>query len=368
MNRVMITLNNHYNPPIVFHPGETLSEKLEELGMGPKEFAIRTGKPEKTIFAILGGKSSITPEMAVQFEHVLRIPAHYWLNMQRHYDEFLARQKRVALLPEAVAWASNFPVLEMMKKGWMPLQKTQEARASELLMFFGFSLHTAWEDYYLKQQLKLAFRISLRHTKQPYAISAWLRRGELQAAALPRVAYDEQAFKAVLPEIKNLMVHQPTGFFSQLQEICLDAGVKVIHTPSLQKAPISGCTRWLQDVPLIQLTGRYKRNDSFWFTFFHEVGHILLHGKKEVFLENIEYEEADQQKEKEAEANQFAVKWTFSEKEQRLLKDQITEETVQALAREIHTHPAMIIGRLQYQKKVPYTFGRRFIEPISLEG
>ena len=95
--------------------------------MGPKEFAIRTGKPEKTIFAILGGKSSITPEMAVQFEHVLRIPAHYWLNMQRHYDEFLARQKRVALLPEAVAWASNFPVLEMMKKGWMPLQKTQEA-------------------------------------------------------------------------------------------------------------------------------------------------------------------------------------------------------------------------------------------------
>lgn len=46
---------------------------------------------------------------------------------------------------------------------------------------------------------------------------------------------------------------------------------------------------WLDDTPFIQLTGRFKRNDVFWFTFFHEAGHILLHGKKDVFLENIEY-------------------------------------------------------------------------------
>jgi HTH-type transcriptional regulator/antitoxin HigA len=84
---------NQYIPQVAFHPGETLSEKLDELGMGPKEFAVRTGKPEKTIIAIIKGKSSITAEMAVQFEHVLKIPAHFWLNMQRNYDEFVAREE-----------------------------------------------------------------------------------------------------------------------------------------------------------------------------------------------------------------------------------------------------------------------------------
>lgn len=85
---------NLYYPPIVFHPGETLAEKLEELGMGPKEFALRTGKSEKTVIAILQGKSSITPEMAVQFEQVLQIPARFWLSMQHSYDEFLLRGGR----------------------------------------------------------------------------------------------------------------------------------------------------------------------------------------------------------------------------------------------------------------------------------
>lgn len=78
---------NQYLPSIIFHPGETLAEKLEELEISPKEFAVRTGQPEKTISAILGGKSSITPEMAISFESELKIPAHFWLNMQRNYDE-----------------------------------------------------------------------------------------------------------------------------------------------------------------------------------------------------------------------------------------------------------------------------------------
>jgi HTH-type transcriptional regulator / antitoxin HigA len=90
----MQTLLNQYNGPIAFHPGETLAEKLEELGMGPKEFALCTGKPEKTIIAIFKGQSSITPEMAVQFEHVLQIPAHFWINKQRSYDEYLTREAR----------------------------------------------------------------------------------------------------------------------------------------------------------------------------------------------------------------------------------------------------------------------------------
>ena len=107
---------NQYFPQVAFHPGETLSEKLDELGMGPKEFAVRTGKPEKTIIAIIKGKSSITAEMAVQFENVLKIPAHFWLIIQRNYDEFVAREERKTILKESIGWAKLFPITEMIKK------------------------------------------------------------------------------------------------------------------------------------------------------------------------------------------------------------------------------------------------------------
>lgn len=299
-----------YFPPVVFHPGETLAEKLEEMRMGPKEFSLRTGKPEKTIIAVLKGKSAITPDMSVQFENVTKIPAHFWMNHQRSYDEFIAREKRKISIDEAVTWAKKFPLSEMIKKNWLPPVTSIQEKTMEMLTFFGFSNHTAWENYYFKQQLKVAFHISLAQTNEPYALSAWLRKGELQAAELPANVYSEKKFKDALSKIKSIMATHPEGFFKQLQDICLNAGVNVVQTPTISKIPISGSTRWLNNTPLIQLTDHYPHNDSFWFTFFHEAGHILLHGKKDIFLEKVDY--SDKDLEKEREADEFASKWTLT--------------------------------------------------------
>lgn len=356
---------NQYIPQIAFHPGDTLTEKLDELEMGPKEFALRTGKPEKTIIAIMKEKSSITPEMAVQFEHVLKIPAHFWLNIQRNYDEYLAREERKELLSLSTSWAKKFPLAEMIKKGWLLQNSTLEGKTADLLAFFSISSHTAWEDYYLKQQLKVAFRISLAHTKEPYAISAWLRKGDLQATELSSKDYSEKKFKEVLPEIKRIMAKHPADFFKTLQASCLEAGVKVVHTPCLPKAPIVGSTRWLNDTPLIQLSGRYNRNDSFWFTFFHEAGHILLHGKKDIFLEKIEYSDIDLKKEEEA--DNFAVKWTLSKEEEQEIIDSapLTESDIKSFAKKFNTNPAIIIGRLQHDRLISYGLGRNFFKPVD---
>lgn len=298
---------NEYIPPVVFHPGETLAEKLQEMAMGPKEFALRTGKPEKTITAVLKGGSSITPDMAVQFEVVTKIPAHFWMNHQKSYDEYIAREKRTIVIQGATDWAMQFPIKEMMNKGWIEYAPTMQEKTVALLSFFSFANQTAWEDYYCKQKLKVAFRISLARTNDPFAISAWLRKGELQAAELSAKAYSEKKFKDALPEIRSVMINQPRDFLNELQRICLRAGVKVVHTPSLPKAAICGSARWLNDTPLIQLTDRDKPKDTYWFTFFHEAGHILLHGKKDVFLEKVDY--SDKDKHKELEADQFASRW-----------------------------------------------------------
>ena len=296
-----------YVPQSVPPPGEVLAEKLQEMGMGPKEFALRTDKPEKTIIAVLNGESSITADMAVRFENVTRIPVSYWLNHQRGYDEFVAREKRKKAIDQAVPWAKKFPLAEMIRKGWLPAITGMKEKTVRLLDFFAFSTHHAWEDYYFKQQLKVAFRISLKKINEPYAISVWLRKGEIQAEELRAKSYSSKNFKNALAEIKILMNEKSEDFFKRLQEICLEAGVKVVHTPRLSKAAISGSTRWMKNTPLIQLSGQLKQNPPFWFTFYHEAGHILLHGKKDIFLEKVEYSDKDLEKENEADA--FAGKW-----------------------------------------------------------
>ena len=116
-----------------------------------------------------------------------------------------------------------------------------------------------------------------------------------------------------------------------------------------------------------QLSGRYNRNDIFWFTFFHEAGHIILHGKKDIFLENVtDYSDYNEVKEKEA--NDFAVKWTLTKEEEKeiLEKKTISEEDIFNFAQKFNTHPAIIIGRLQHNKLIPYSMGRNFIKKVDL--
>ncbi len=359
--------NNEYSPITVSHPGTTLAEKLTEMGMSQKEFAVRTNKPEQTIIKVISGESAITSDMAVQFENVLKIPAHFWLNRQQNYDVAVARNKRQEVLEAATNWTNRFPYLQMAKAGWVKQTRIPKEKAEQLFAFFGIASHKAWEEMYYKQELKVSFRISLAHTKEAHAVSAWLRQGEIQAQEIKVPIYNAKKFKTNLSIIKLLMVEHPTDYFQRLEALCSEAGVKVVYTPNLPNAPVHGSTRWLNETPFIQLSARYKQNHHFWFTFFHEAGHILLHGKKYISLENIEYSDSDVKK--ECEANFFAEQWTFTkEQEQEMLKEvpSITEGRILEFAKKYNTHPAMIVGRFHHTKRLHYSVGRQFIVPITL--
>lgn len=349
------TIQMPFVPRVAYHPGFTLAEKLEELGMSVKEFAVRTSKPEKTINAILKGNSSITSDMAVAFESVTGIPAHFWMQKQQNYNEYVARQKREEVLASSEEWARQFPVREMQRRGWLPATKTRQENVVALFSYFAVSSPAGWEDYYCNQQLKVAFRISLSQTKHPYAISAWLRRGELQAAATKVLNdYSSEALKLQIPQMKALVPDLSYDMPVKLQHLCAECGIKLLYTECLPKAPISGATRWIQNVPCIQLSGRYKSQDRFWFTFFHEIGHILLHGKKDIFLEDIE--DFEQQKEKEAEADRFASDTLLDARQERevIENGDFSRTTILFYSQKFQTAPSIIIGRLQHLSRLPY--------------
>ena len=300
---------NQYTPDIFLHPATTLNEKLEEMGMSRKEFALRTGKPEKTIIAVLKEESSLTPEMAILFENVTKIPAGFWIKKQARYNEYIARKKNKKTLLEASKWVKKFPYNEMTKYNWVPPAKKIEEKSRNMLSFFGIASHRAWENLYEKSELKVAAYTSLKHIQNAHAISAWLRQGELQSKQINAPAFNNKKLKKNIPQMHKLMIEQPDNFIEELQQLCIHAGVKLLFTPKLHKVPLSGSTRWINTTPLIQLTEGFKNSDRFWFTFFHELGHIILHGKKYISIENVNFAAIDMVKEEEA--NQFAIKHTY---------------------------------------------------------
>ncbi|MDE5878022.1 MAG: ImmA/IrrE family metallo-endopeptidase [Muribaculaceae bacterium] len=358
---------NQYTPRTVSHPGVTLSAKIQEMGMSIREFALRTAKPEKTILAVIRGDSSITADMAVIFENVTMIPAHFWIARQRNYDEFLAQSRMAKRIETSSAWADSFPAELMVKYGWIQPFTDLSSKTKSLLRFFAVTSADAWENYYINQQLKVAFRISLRSTSNPYAISAWLRQGDRQATAIVlSEKYSDKKLRQYILNMKRLMVNKPDNWSVQLQELCALCGIKLVYTQSLPEAPINGATRWLASrYPCIQMSCDEKRYDTFWFSFFHEIGHILLHGKKDFFLENIDYD--NKENDKEMEADNFSANLLLSQSQEKQIVStgDFSAESIMKYAESFGTHPLIIIGRLRYLHLVSEDYYTRFLELVS---
>lgn len=357
-------------------PGDTLREMLEERGMTGKELARRMGdRPEKTISEILNGKAEITPETAQQLEYALGAPAEFWLERERRY-----RLERAQLLTarqqlEQVEWANEFPLAKMKQLGWLAWKgKNPADKVDAIYTFFAVASPAGYQAQYAAATA--AYRMG-KAEKSPQAVNAWLRRGEVQAAELAAPQYDRAAFKAALDgPIRQMMVSQPDKFFDSLQQLCLAAGVKVVHTPCLPGAQLNGAVRWLADTPLIQLSNHYKRNDLFWFTFYHEAGHILLHGKKDLYVEGLQY--THDGKKKEDEADNLAASYTCPPQHQQALQQHLaplrdwTEKAraIKNYAPQVPTHPAMLAGCLARLGYLDQNFGNAvgFYKKIELEN
>ncbi len=297
----------YYTPTEIEHPGVILEEKLQEMDMTIKEFAARSEKPEKSLIEIIQGQCSITPDMALAIEYVTGMPAEVLLNWQQRYDEAKSREKMVHKLGRVKTWLSTLPLKEMIDKGWVEAREQVGEQVDTVLRFFGVVSPKAWEDYYFKQRLKVAFRISLEKTSDPYAIAAWLRRGEIQAMdTFLEERYDPKRLKEKLPEISLLLLSPPDDIVDRLTGILADTGIKLLFTEPLSGVPIKGATRWIYGSPCIQLLSERQEYENFRFTVLHEIGHILLHGKKDIFLEEAGFKPDDdlayERKEKEADA------------------------------------------------------------------
>jgi len=349
-------VQTEFSPDYAIHPGETLAETLVEMDMSQAELAERTGRPRKTINGIMKGDVGITPETALQFERVLGIPARFWNNLQRQYEETLARLDERHKLEQYVDWARRFPLKALQDGGWLKRVDDPIERIRELLQFFGVASPNQWLQIW--DEALVAFRKSPAFESNPEALSVWLRQGELQAQKIECEPFDAATFRTALHEIRSLTARPIDVGWPAAVARCASAGVALVLTPELPKTRVSGSTRWLTpSKALVQLSLRYKTDDHFWFTLCHEAAHILLHRKRVLF---VEYDSSGPAQVADEQADKYARDLLIPPPALRkFLSEQtppyISKAAILAFAGELQIAPGIVIGRLQHDGSLPPT-------------
>lgn len=335
-------------PDIAIPPGETLVETLDAMGISQAELARRTGRPVQAISEIIQGKKEITPETALALERVLGVPAHVWIRLEADYRTVKARLADREKLKAEISLAEQCPYKEMSKNGWVSAVTDPIERVQALLRFFG----VASLRHIRPSALAAAWRRSKAVTTSSCTLAAWLRQGELQAQHIETTPFDAAGLMELLPTLRSFTRETPEVFQPKLVKILSQRGVALVFVPELPKTGAHGATRWMGAKAVVQLSLRLRWADIFWFTLFHELAHILKHGRKELFIELDE----DQEDEREREADAFATKHLIPELAYKAFtsdKTVFSAVAVEAFAGEIGIHPGIVVGRLHHDKKTP---------------
>lgn len=340
-----------YRPDYTVPPGATILETIDALRMTQTQLAVRTGRTPKTINEIIQGKAPITPETAIQLERALGIQASFWNNLESNYRSRLAELEERRRLEDWVGWLRQFPVAALIRRGVLRETRDKVEQVRELLSFFGVASPNAWDI--LWSEVQVAYRRSRTFQSSPGALSVWLRLGELEGQRMRCGPYDRGRFRSALASARGLTQENAEVIEAEVKRLCAEAGVAVVFVPEFPGTCVSGATRWLSpEKALIQLSLRHKSDDYLWFGYFHEAGHILSHGKKEIFVEE---EGANDGKEKEA--DDFASDWLLPAAEYQgfVSFGDFSEHGIRQFAASMRIAPGIVVGRLQHDGHIPFS-------------
>ncbi len=340
-------------------PGEYLEEVLRELGMRKTELAKRMGRPAPKLSAIFTGAKSITPATAMQLEKVVGVPANIWLGLEADYRLALAKQQEKGQLAQEVKLLAPFCYSKLAQLGFARKPTHQHEKVRELQRFFGVA-SLAFVSQLTHYQA--AFRVGRGgiQSPSPHALASWLRMGEIQARGVACNPFGRSRLENALNGIRQMTQKIPEEFQEPLTALLARCGVALIIVPHFPGTKAHGATFWLEaDKAVLMLTIRGRWADVFWFSLFHELGHILLHQRGETFIEadpsQIEHHS------QEEEANKFAADQLVPPADYKsfVARGDFYPDSIAAFARQIGIDAGIVVGRLQHDGYLPWEWGNK---------
>ena len=334
-------------------PGEILAKEIEDRGMTQKELASRLERPAQAINEIIKAKKAITADTAIGLEKALGIEAHYWSRLEADYRMSLARNRERDRLAADVEWLNEYPIAEMIERGWIQEGPDKPGRLEALLKYLGVAAAEP-RVYYRAVGLGIEQAPHIRFSLG--ALAVWLRKGELEAQKISTAEYDESAFRRALDEIKQMTWRPPEMFIPEMTTLCAEAGVVFCMVPELSRSRAHGATRWLTEKKaLIQMGMKNQWADIFWFTFFHQACHLLDHRRQRRFVIDGHTEESEMIK-MEAQADRFACEFLIPPEAWSGFRDRgsFSPPAIKAFARSVGVAPFIVVGRMQKVGLVAY--------------
>lgn len=345
----------------VIAPGETILELLEVHGMTQLDLANKTGINKKTINEIIKGKAPITTATALKLEYVFNIPASFWNNLESEYRESIERKKDYDSLVDDEVYLENIPYAEMARRNWV--EPTRDAKEKIINLRKFFSVASLSFDTELKS--RLAFRKSNNDNFSFESLLCWIRYGEIQSSKDVYPKYNEEKLSNSVSEIRDLVSKPFLSVLDEIKSILTDCGISLVYEPHLPNTYVNGVAyKMTSDKAIIMISDRGKKDDILWFTLFHEIGHLLKHSKKEIFVD----QEKDEKNDIELEADEYSRNVLISD---RIFNDFVnskrymTERGIKVFAKENNISTGIVVGRLQKEKYIGWNEFNDLITRIS---
>lgn len=345
-------------PDYVVPTGDFIEEWMEDEGINAAELARRMDVSRKHVSELLRGKAALSHDTALRLENVTGVPARIWNLHEAGYREAVARRQADKSLASQYERAKVYPLKYLRTHRHITAEARDKAgTVRELLNFFGVASLDAFSSTW--EHGAVAYRRSAAGRSDSPALAVWLRAAELSLDDVETPQYTRDRLEGVLPDLRALTIEEPMKAFRKAQTLLDGCGVVLVLVPAVPGLGIHGATRWFNDRPLIQLSGLFKTDDQLWFTLFHEIGHVLLHDPKGLYL-------TDTQDEKENEANEYAARLLVPPEYEARLPDSRSLKAVQDLAGELSIAPSIVLGQAQHRTG-DYAWGHRLKRKVNLE-
>ncbi len=330
-----------FRPDWISAPGDSIEEILKDRKLELSDFAEQLDETIEQTTNLVKGHAEIDYEIAVKLEKLIGATAEFWMARERKYREELNNHESDHQFIEGL------PLKDMIKFGWIQESKDNDELLASCLNFFQVSSAKTWFETYRDVIETAAFRTSLTFNSHTGSVAAWLRQGQIIAENVECDKWNPEKLKEILPSIRRLTREtDPKIFLPELIKLCSECGVAVIILQAPSGCRASGATRFISNnKALLLLSFRYLSDDHFWFTFFHEVGHILLHNKNSLYVD----EAGASEMQEETEADNFAANLLIpNEFKQQLRTLSANKRDVIRFARQIGVSRGIVVGQLQH--------------------
>lgn len=340
--------SSEFRPNWASAPGDTIADVLKNKKLSLCDFAKKMDSSVDHVKELIHGFISINSDIAKKLESALGASAEFWINRELQYRHSIDRLKHT----EEEKWIKELPIKDMKKFGWLD---DSGSMANACLSYFNVPDVWVWRRQYSDITALTAFRKSSAIKSNSASIAAWLRQGELQAKDIVCSRWNADLFRKALNDMRQLAKKKkPSQFLPLLKKSCADCGVCLVIAPTPSGCAASGATKFINsERALMLMSFRYLSDDHFWFTFFHEAGHLVLHGDKQLFMEGEILNDKTTKEEKEA--NQFSSDILIPiHLEPHLKQMAITEREIKNLAIEADIPLGIIVGQLQHLGRISF--------------